>query len=328
VDASGCPLDQDADGVFDGIDKCPDTPKGVLVDATGCSLDTDGDGVPDGPDQCPGTPKGAIVNAAGCPSDQDQDGVPDGVDTCPFTPPHTAVNAGGCPIELSEHERDLMDDWVIRLTDVEFVPDSVGLTPEGMARVMEVGSVLAQWPMLKFEVGVHSDDTGEVARRQPLSHLRARGILQQIFAQYPSLNPKNYFYTGYGDTQPIASNKTAQGRAKNRRVEFRLINMDALTKERERRGELGTTPVSPQGMAPPGSTEPQGAPAVPGAPAAESTPAPSRAPAAAAASGAGAPVSAPNPAEKIPPAPTPPDSIPPAPSPPDSIPKPTPPPAK
>jgi OOP family OmpA-OmpF porin len=173
------------------------------------------------------------------------DGVPDGVDICPFTPPHTAVNAGGCPIELSANERDLMDDWVIRLTDVEFVPDSVRLTTEGMARVMEVGSLMAQWPMLKFEVGVHTDNMGEDARRQPLSHLRARYVLQQIYAQYPSLNPKNYFYTGYGDTQPIASNKTAQGRAKNRRVEFRLINMDALTKERERRQGLGTTPVSP-----------------------------------------------------------------------------------
>ena len=242
VDAGGCPLDADADGIFDGIDKCGDTPKGILVDAAGCPLDSDGDHVYDGPDQCPGTPEGAIVDANGCPTDADQDGVPDGIDSCPFTPRGVAVNAGGCPIEVSEYERDLLDDWVIRLTDVEFVPDSVRLTTEGLARIEEVGSLMAQYPMLKFEVGVHSDNLGEDARRQPLSHLRARYVLQQIYAKYPTLNAKNYFYTGYGDTQPIASNKTAAGRAKNRRVEFRLINMDALTKERERRQSLGTTP--------------------------------------------------------------------------------------
>ena len=333
VDAVGCPLDQDADGVFDGIDKCADTPKGVRVDATGCSLDTDGDGVADGPDQCPDTPRGAIVDANGCPQDADKDGVPDGIDSCPFTPPNTAVNAGGCPIALSPLERDLMDDWVIRLTDVEFVPDSVRLTPEGMARVMEVGALLAQWPMLKFEVGVHTDNLGEDARRQPLSHLRARSILQQIYAQYPSLNPKNYYYTGYGDTQPIASNKTPQGRAKNRRVEFRLINTDALTKERARREALGMTPASPS----PGLQRSQEAPGTPSPPpppsgspqGAAPSPAPERQGAPAVQAGAPAQTASPNPAGKIPPAPTPPDSIPPAPSQPDSIPPaPPPPPSK
>ena len=313
VDASGCPLDGDGDTVPDGIDKCPDTAKGILVDAAGCPLDTDGDGVFDGPDQCPGTPKGAIVDSNGCPLDADQDGVPDGIDTCPFTPAGVAVNAGGCPVEPSALERDLMDDWVIRLSDIEFVPDSVRLTDAGLRRVDEVGSLMAQWPMLKFEVGVHSDNLGEDARRQPLSHLRARYVLQQIYAKYPSLNAKNYFYTGYGDTQPVASNKTPQGRAQNRRVEFRLINMDALTKERTRRQELGTTPAPPapgiRRSAPP---EPQGT--------APSAPEPGGA--APAGVGAGvAPASA-NPAGKIPPAPMPPDSIPPAPSPPDSIPKP------
>ena len=63
-------MDSDGDGVFDGIDRCPDTPKGVPVDAYGCPIikvqDLDGDGVPDDKDKCPGTPKGAKVNAVGC----------------------------------------------------------------------------------------------------------------------------------------------------------------------------------------------------------------------------------------------------------------------
>jgi OOP family OmpA-OmpF porin len=255
VDANGCPIDSDGDGVFDGLDKCANTPKGVLVDAQGCPLDTDGDKVPDGPDKCPDTPKGAIVDANGCPLDADQDGIPDGIDTCPFTPPGVAVNAGGCPIEPSPVERALLDDWMIRLSDIEFAADSVKLTPEGMARVDSVGEMLAQWPMLRFEVGVHSDNSGEDARRQPLSHLRARYVLQYIYSKHPSLNQKNYYYTGYGDTQPIASNKTPEGRALNRRVEFKLLSMDVLTKERARRESLGTTPAPrAPGLPPPSAT--------------------------------------------------------------------------
>jgi len=188
--------------------------------------------------------------------------------------------------------------------------------------------------MLKFEIGVHSDNLGEDARRQSMSQLRARAILQYVYSKYPSLNAKNYWYTGYGDAQPIASNKTAEGRAMNRRVEFRLMNMDGLTKERERREALGTTPVPPapglprkqqeQSMQEPGSNPPP----------ATTTPAPpAQAPAPAGTAGStpvGAPESAPaaakEPAPHLPPAPTPPDSIPPAPSPPDSMP-PSPPPS-
>jgi len=60
------PLDSDGDGVYDNLDRCPDTPKGVTVDTRGCPLDTDGDGVPDYLDKCPNTPMGATVDARGC----------------------------------------------------------------------------------------------------------------------------------------------------------------------------------------------------------------------------------------------------------------------
>lgn len=315
VDAGGCPLDADADGVYDGIDKCADTAKGILVDAQGCPKDSDGDKVFDGPDQCPDTPRGSVVDASGCPLDTDADGVPDGVDTCPFTQQGIPVNAGGCPVAQGPLERDLLDDWVIRLSDLEFVPDSVKLTPRGLARVDSVGALMAQWPMLKFEVGVHSDNLGEDARRQPLSHLRARYVLQQIYSKHPSVNAKNYFYTGYGDTQPIASNKTPQGRAMNRRVEFRLLNMDELTKERARRESLGTTAVPPApGLGTRSEVPPPEPMRVPGPGAATESAVP--------AAGGSATPSSLAPAA----APTPPDSIPSAPSPPDTLPPPPPPP--
>ncbi len=97
VDARGCPSDSDGDGVWDGIDRCPDTPSGWPVDATGCPTDGDGDGVPDGRDKCPDTPKGATVDDTGCPKDSDGDGVWDGIDKCPSTPKGAIVGKDGCP---------------------------------------------------------------------------------------------------------------------------------------------------------------------------------------------------------------------------------------
>ncbi len=68
VNTEGCPAeDQDGDGIWDGGDRCPNTPKGVKVDPVGCPMDSDGDGVADGDDKCPDTPKGTPVDAIGCP---------------------------------------------------------------------------------------------------------------------------------------------------------------------------------------------------------------------------------------------------------------------
>lgn len=83
--------------------QCPsygEVPAGVAVDAEGCPLDSDGDGVPDYRDQCPGTPAGVEVDANGCPLDSDNDGVPDYRDQCPNTPAGVEVNALGCPESL------------------------------------------------------------------------------------------------------------------------------------------------------------------------------------------------------------------------------------
>jgi OOP family OmpA-OmpF porin len=66
VDASGCELDSDGDGVGDSRDQCPNTPAGAKVDEKGCELDGDGDGVVDSQDKCPDTPKGDRVDAVGC----------------------------------------------------------------------------------------------------------------------------------------------------------------------------------------------------------------------------------------------------------------------
>jgi hypothetical protein len=67
VDRSGCPADNDLDGVPDDMDKCPNTPAKAPVDTTGCPADNDGDGVADYLDKCPDTFPDVLVNASGCP---------------------------------------------------------------------------------------------------------------------------------------------------------------------------------------------------------------------------------------------------------------------
>jgi len=120
VDSVGCPLDEDHDGVPDYLDHCLGTPPAAIgfVDSLGCELDTDGDGVPDYIDQCPNTPEAAWgkVDSVGCPLDTDGDGVPDYIDQCPDTPEAAwkLIDAKGCPLD----------------SDGDGVPDYIDQCPE------------------------------------------------------------------------------------------------------------------------------------------------------------------------------------------------------
>ncbi len=235
VDAKGCPLDSDGDGVPDGLDKCPNTPKGALVDSTGCPIDSDHDGVPDGIDKCPNTPPNVRVDATGCPVDSDGDGVPDDKDLCPNTPPNVKVDADGCPIELSEKETELLDKGRITTREIHFETGKWDILPESRPVLDDIGKILIQWPRLRIEIGGHTDARGSIAHNLDLSQKRAQAVLDYLLANFPQINRDQYTAKGYGKRRPIASNKTVEGMAKNRRVEFKVLNTEELTKERERR---------------------------------------------------------------------------------------------
>jgi OOP family OmpA-OmpF porin len=235
VDAQGCPVDSDGDGVPDGIDQCANTPKGATVDAKGCPVDSDGDGVPDGIDQCASTPAGATVEAKGCPIDSDGDGVPDGIDKCPNTTKDVRVDSNGCPIEVNEKETQLLDTGMIRLNDVNFETGKAELKPESFAVLDQVGQILSNWPQLKIEIGGHTDSRGSAKMNLDLSQRRAQAVLDYLKSKFPNIDTNQYTAKGYGESQPIADNSTVLGRAKNRRVEFKVLNRDVLRKEIEQR---------------------------------------------------------------------------------------------
>jgi OOP family OmpA-OmpF porin len=221
VDATGCPKDSDGDGVYDGIDKCPETPKGARVDASGCPGDEDGDGVVDGVDKCPGTPKGATVDGRGCPSDSDGDGVYDGIDKCPNTPKGTRVDKAGCPI--TKVEQAMLDTGVFRTSEIVFDTDKAVIKPESHEILGEIGAALVAHPELKVEIGGHTDSVGTDSYNQTLSEERAQAVLDYLVKNFAKIEKGQFSTKGYGEGSPIASNNTAEGRAKNRRVEFKVL---------------------------------------------------------------------------------------------------------
>jgi OOP family OmpA-OmpF porin len=219
VDKKGCPIDSDKDGVPDGIDKCPNTPAGVKVDAKGCPIDSDGDGVPDGIDKCPNTPAGAKVDETGCPIDSDGDGVPDGIDKCPNTPAGVKVDETGCPADV----KAFIDTGKITSTKILFETGKADLKPESKRELDTIGAVLAQCADMKVEIAGHTDSQGADDINMKLSEARAAAVRDYILKNFKQCKPDLFVAKGYGETKPVATNATAEGRQQNRRVEFTIM---------------------------------------------------------------------------------------------------------
>jgi outer membrane protein OmpA-like peptidoglycan-associated protein len=219
VDARGCSLPKDADGdhVADEVDRCPNTPPGEPVDATGCSLDSDHDGIIDSADKCPGTPAGAIVDATGCPpKDSDSDGVVDSNDKCPGTPGGERVDSIGCPALFSGAERTLV------LEGVSFETARTALTAQARGTLDRVVVSLKAHPGERVEVAGYTDSRGTSGVNLRLSQARADAVRGYLIER--GVSPEQVVSRGYGEEDPVDTNATAVGRARNRRVELHRLN--------------------------------------------------------------------------------------------------------
>jgi outer membrane protein OmpA-like peptidoglycan-associated protein len=141
----------------------------------------------------------------------------------------------GCPIEVNERETQLLDTGMIRMNNVNFATGKSEITADSYAALDEVGQLLSNWPQLQIEVGGHTDARGSAAKNQTLSEARAKAVLDYLERKFPSLNPSQFSAKGYGESQPVADNKTASGMAQNRRVEFKVLNRETLRKEIDQR---------------------------------------------------------------------------------------------
>ncbi|PWN57371.1 OmpA family protein [Abyssibacter profundi] len=213
VTLEGCEADDDFDGVVNSIDQCPRTPNGVPVDATGCSADADLDGVLDAYDECPDSAPGAQVNARGCEGvqDADEDGVADSMDRCPGTGAGIVVDTEGCAIKQT-----------FALEGVKFEFNSAKLTANAKIVLQDVIDTLSGQPSMQAQVAGHTDSKGLAAYNERLSEERAMSVKQ--FLVDNGIDADRLTVVGYGESKPIASNDTEEGREANRRVEFSVIS--------------------------------------------------------------------------------------------------------
>jgi outer membrane protein OmpA-like peptidoglycan-associated protein len=222
ADAEGCSSsqkDDDRDGVANAADRCPATPGGERVNAAGCPagpLDSDADGVADATDQCPNTPAGDLVNARGCPRDSDSDGVADGKDRCPSTPVGQPIDETGCPILFEKGARSVV------LKGVTFRSGKATLTPEARAVLRDIATQLVENPQYRIQISGHTDNVGSRAANLRLSLARARTV--ETFLEANGVPPTQLTAKGFGPDVPVESNRSAAGRAMNRRVELNRTN--------------------------------------------------------------------------------------------------------
>jgi OOP family OmpA-OmpF porin len=211
---NGCP-DTDGDGVADPDDACPEV--AGLKSLKGCP-DTDGDGVTDASDKCP-TVAGPASNG-GCPElDSDKDGVIDKEDACP-TVAGPASNKG-CP-EVTEQ---VLQELKVQARAVYFVTGKAILETADKGatdgRLEAIKEILKNYPNAKFSIEGHTDSTGSAKLNQKLSEDRAKVVMDKLIEK--GVNPANLVSAGFGSSKPVASNKTKEGKALNRRTEIRHI---------------------------------------------------------------------------------------------------------
>lgn len=258
-DADGCPdLDNDKDGIEDVKDKCPNKAEDVdgFEDEDGCpDVDNDGDGRPDLKDQCPNLPedfdgiddkdgcpdpdndKDAIPDSLdkcpndiedfdkfqdddGCPDvDNDKDGIPDLKDKCPNEPEtfNNHEDQDGCPDEKPEKPKSAMPKHQI-LHGIVFKSGRADLSYESFQYLDPVVKELRKYPQIEIEVRGHTDSLGKYATNMKLSQMRADAVKQYIVSK--GIDPSRLRAVGFGPSSPIADNRTAAGRAKNRRIEI------------------------------------------------------------------------------------------------------------
>lgn len=217
--------DTDHDGIPDAVDKCPLEPedKDGYQDADGCpELDNDGDGIPDVDDRCPAEPedKDGFQDSDGCPDpDNDGDGVPDTADKCPAEyAPHTA---DGCPTKKYQLVEVTENKILIKQT-IFFDFNKASIKPISYGLLVEVAQALKEHANLKVRVEGHTDSRGNPEYNRKLSQNRAESVRNFLIGQ--GIPPERLEAMGYGMTQPIADNRTEEGRTQNRRVEFIIVS--------------------------------------------------------------------------------------------------------
>jgi OOP family OmpA-OmpF porin len=253
------PLDTDGDGILDAVDECPKEPedKDGFKDKDGCpDPDNDGDGILDGDDACPIVAEDAdgFDDKDGCPEDDnDQDGLADAIDQCP----NEAEDKDGFEDDDGCPDKDNDGDKVVDFpTPDDKCPNEFAETPDGCPQkyqlivvtkdkielkqtiyfayrkadikpvsfplLDEVAQAMQDNPTIRVRIEGHTDSKGPDAFNLKLSQKRAESVRTYLAGKGVAadrMEPK-----GFGETVPIADNRTTAGRDQNRRVEFVIVS--------------------------------------------------------------------------------------------------------
>jgi len=225
-DKDGCPdEDNDNDGLADKIDECPNDPedKDGFQDEDGCpDPDNDKDGLADKIDQCPDDPEDmdGFEDDDGCPDcDNDEDGVPecpDEIDKCPDQPAQTP---DGCP---QKYKLVVVTKTKIELKQtIYFETAKATIKRVSYPLLDEVAQALEDHPKIRVRIEGHTDSRGTDTFNLKLSDSRANSVRNYLIRR--GIDADRMVAKGYGESVPIADNRTKAGRAQNRRVEFVII---------------------------------------------------------------------------------------------------------
>jgi OmpA-OmpF porin, OOP family len=180
--------------------------------------DRDGDGVPDDEDLCPDEPGPAALD--GCPDD-DGDGIPNREDKCPKQP--GPAENDGCPLAEGEPLVEIGSRRILLNDSINFDTGKDSIKSESFPLLDQVVELLAEHPEMKrVRVEGHTDNVGGAAYNKDLSARRAASVVRYLV--HKGVAQSRLAPAGYGFEQPIASNATALGRAKNRRVVFTVLD--------------------------------------------------------------------------------------------------------
>lgn len=256
LDTDGCPdKDNDHDGILDINDSCPNQAEDFdgYMDTDGCpDLDNDEDGIPDNKDLCPDDPedKDGYEDSDGCPDlDNDKDGILDNVDKCPNEPEtfNGFEDTDGCPdvapvVEppkekpkskpkpkknnvVKEKKKESSSAKAPRQFllhgEVTFLGKTATIRREAYKELDKIVRIIKKYPSTKWRIEGHMDNQGNPEKIRALSSKRAQAILNYFISK--GLPASQFQAVGMGDSVPIASNASAYGRMKNRRIVIRRI---------------------------------------------------------------------------------------------------------
>ncbi len=221
----GCPDDDsDKDGVVDRLDgdpKAAEDKDGFEDDDGVPDFDNDKDGIRDDEDKCPNV--AGVLAEKGCPlKDEDKDGVADALDNCPKIA--GATDNSGCP--AAEKQRVVITrDRMEILDKVQFASGKSTILPASFGLLDQVEKILVEKTfILRVRIEGHTDNQGNAKKNLTLSQDRAAAVKTYLVKKGVSVT--RLAAMGYGDTVPIADNKTPKGREENRRVVFKILQVE------------------------------------------------------------------------------------------------------